>query len=149
MYGNYYGSNCLIEKSTGEFSGTSVFSSLSRKHPLFGCPLSQSKRAKFSEDQFKTVTSITRPLVCSPRVTDQQNSLLTVDRNSLNLTYMDFGILIIRYCLSNRHLFQETKKRLLVSAVSILGHAPRDEMGNPLSRIKDRLFCILTAIQTK
>ena len=31
-YGNYYGSNCLIEKSTGEFSGTSVFSSLSRKH---------------------------------------------------------------------------------------------------------------------
>ena len=41
-YGNYYGVNCLIEKSTGEFmiSGTSVSSSLSREHPLFGCYLS-------------------------------------------------------------------------------------------------------------
>ena len=69
-YGNYYGSNCLIEKSTGEFSRTSVFSSLSRKNPLFGCYLSYFKRAKFSEDQLKTETSITRPLVCSPRVTN-------------------------------------------------------------------------------
>jgi len=29
-----------IGKSTGEFSGTSVYSSLSREHPLFGCHLS-------------------------------------------------------------------------------------------------------------
>ena len=63
-------SNCLIVKSTEEFSRTSVFSSLSRKHPLFGCYLSYFKRAKFSEDQLKTETSITRPLVRSPRVTN-------------------------------------------------------------------------------